>query len=205
MIKNIIFDFGDIYINLDKVAPLRVMNQKFGDFQFTPEMLHVNDIYEKGLMTSDEFMSFYMNIFPEGKQEDFLEVWNAIFLDFPDYRIDFLEQLAATKKYNIYLLSNTNDLHIQYVIKTESAEKFERFRSCFNHFYLSYEMGLRKPEPEIFQKVLTDNHLKPEETLFIDDTLEHIESARNLGIQTWHLIVGKQDVTELFDQPFQLS
>lgn len=202
MIKNLIFDFGDIFINLDKAAPVRVMNEKFGNFSFSPEMLHINDEYEKGLVSSDEFMDFYRNLFPEGADADFLEAWNSILLDMPLHRIEFLENLAQEKKYKIYLLSNTNDIHIQYVIEAVSPEVWNRFKSCFDTFYLSYEMGVRKPEPEIFLRVLQDNNLTADETLFIDDTLQHIESARTLGIHTWNLIPGEQDITELFEQPF---
>ena len=100
----------------------------------------------------------------------------------------------------MFLLSNTNDLHMRYVRDTMGMERYERFKRCFEGFYLSYEMGLRKPEPGIFLRLLETHGLRPGETLFIDDTLEHIQSAAGLGLHTWHLQVGREDVRELLSR-----
>lgn len=202
MIQNIIFDFGDVFINLDKPAILKTMTEKFGSFELSPEMLYMNDAYEMGKMTSAEFVQFYQNQFPDGQTSDFLTAWNSILLDIPDHRLKFLEELAKSNRYNIFLLSNTNEIHINYVIETYTPEKFARFKNCFKTFYLSYEMGKRKPNADIFEQVLQEQNLIPDETLFIDDTAEHIATAASLGIHTWNLTPGKDDVTQLFDQPF---
>ena len=74
---------------------------------------------------------------------------------------------------------------------------FIRFQNCFEIFYLSYEMGMRKPDAEIFEFILDENKLEPSETLFVDDTKENIDTAAFLGIRTWHLQVGKEDIIEL--------
>jgi putative hydrolase of the HAD superfamily len=76
-------------------------------------------------------------------------------------------------------------------------KSYEAFKACFEGFYLSHCIGMRKPDPEIFNMFLTEHGLSANETLFVDDTLEHILSAKGLGFQTWHLKVGEEDVTEI--------
>jgi len=71
--------------------------------------------------------------------------------------------------------------------------------SCFEKVYFSFEVGMRKPDEAIFRFVLEENNLNPSTTLFVDDNLENIESAKKVGLQTWHLQVGKEDVIELED------
>lgn len=196
MIKNLILDFGDIFINLDKPATAREMSQ-FGFTTITPELQTLFDDYEKGLMSSDQFLETTGALFPKANKQDLIDAWNAILLDFPDYRLEFLEALAATKKYRLFLLSNTNDIHIEYVKSVMGQEKFNRFKNPFEVFYLSYEMGMRKPDAEIFEFVVTENELNPSETLFVDDTKENTATAAQLGIQIWNLQVGKEDIIDL--------
>ena len=202
MIKNIIFDFGDIFINLDKPATIREFTKKFGAFDVTPEMDHINKEYEKGLVTSKEFVDYYLRYFPTLSKEDIMNAWNAILLDFPEYRLEFIEKLAAEKKYRLFLLSNTNDIHIKYVEKTMLPERYQRFKKCFEQFYLSHEINFRKPDSDIYEFVLNQNNLVPEESLFIDDTEENTISASKLGIHTWNLIPNKDEITNLFKQKF---
>ena len=117
---------------------------------------------------------------------------------FTSKRLEFLKQLKAQNQYRLFLLSNTNDLHINWV-KT-NIDCFKTFKSCFEAFYLSHEIHLRKPDASIFEFVLDKHNLRPDETLFIDDTKEHIESAKCLDLQTWHLNPKTDDVTQLFEQ-----
>ena len=76
-------------------------------------------------------------------------------------------------------------------------KNYNAFKSCFEGFYLSHLLGMAKPEEEIFNTILRQNELQANETLFVDDTLIHIQSAQRLGFRTWHLNVGKEEVTEL--------
>ncbi|KPM33690.1 Putative haloacid dehalogenase-like hydrolase [Croceitalea dokdonensis DOKDO 023] len=196
MIKNIILDFGDIFINLDKTATAREMT-KYGFKQTTPKLETLFNTYEKGGISSEEFLETTGALFPKATKQNLTDSWNAILLDFPDYRLEFLEKLALENKYRLFLLSNTNDIHIEYVKATMGEEKFNRFKNPFEVFYLSYEMGMRKPDTEIFQFVLRKNKLKASETLFVDDTKENTDSAAALGIKVWNLQVGKEDITDL--------
>ncbi len=199
MIKNIIFDFGDVLINLDKDALPKALTA-YGSNAADPELLALSQAYEKGAISSDLFLDEAAARLGEQQKERLVGYWNRTILDFPDARLKFLEALSAGGAYRMFLLSNTNDLHMEYVRKTMGPQRYRRFQNCFEGFYLSYEMGLRKPEPGIFRQLLDSHGLLPAETLFIDDTLEHILSATGLGLQTWHLQVGREDVRELLNR-----
>jgi len=196
MIKNIIFDFGDIFINLDKTAVFKEW-AKFGFKEMTPELDILSKRYEKGVISSNHFIAELQGIFPTASAAEIKKAWNLILLDFPEKRLEFIEGLAQNKTYRLFLLSNTNELHIEYVIATMGKEKFKRFKDCFEKFYLSHEINLRKPDAEIYEFVLVENKLLPEETFFIDDTPENTTAAELLGIRTWNLSVGEEDITAL--------
>nr|WP_299388816.1 HAD family phosphatase [Allomuricauda sp.] len=196
MIKNIILDFGDIFIDLDKPATAKAM-EKFGFRDLTPELDALFKAYEKGDISTEAFLKDVSNRFPSASETDLINAWNAILKDFPDSRLEFVEELAKEKKYRLFLLSNTNDLHIEFVRNQLGNDKFKRFEKAFEVFYLSYEMGMRKPDAEIFEFVLKENNLVAEETLFVDDTKENTDTAAKLGIKVWTLQVGKEDITEL--------
>lgn len=200
MIKNIIFDFGDIFINLDKPATVRELTNKFGAFEINAEMDTVNKEFEKGILSTDQFINFYSTIFPKASNDEIISAWNAIILDFPEYRLEFIEKLALDKKYKLFLLSNTNDIHIRYVEMTMKPHRYKRFKDCFDKFYLSHEINFRKPDLNIYEFVLNENKLVPEDTLFIDDIKENTAAAQKLGIQVWNLIPGSGEITDLFNQ-----
>ncbi len=198
IVKNIIFDFGDVFINLDKPAIEREL-VKLGTPKAIPlDMHHVASEYEKGFITTNELTSYFTNKFPNISSKDFIKAWNAIILDFPEYRLEFIEDLASKNRYNLILLSNTNDLHIEQVIKNMSLPRYKRFKNCFNKFYLSHEIHLSKPNPSIYEFVLSENNLLPEECLFIDDLKENTEAAKKIGIHTWNLNPELEVVTSLF-------
>ncbi|WP_420322831.1 HAD family hydrolase [Flagellimonas sp.] len=196
MIKNIIFDFGDIFIDLDKPATARAM-EKFGFEHLTPELDTIFKDYEKGLISSPNFLEKVSAFFPKATQNELIDAWNAILKDFPDSRLEFVEKLAKESHYRLFLLSNTNDIHIEYVKQYMGREKFSRFKKAFETFHLSYEMGMRKPDAEIFEFVLNADNLVASETLFVDDSKENTDTASNLGIHVWNLQVGKEEITQL--------
>ncbi|QTE22700.1 HAD-IA family hydrolase [Polaribacter cellanae] len=202
MIKNIIFDFGDIFINLDKMATYKAM-AKLGVTEITEEMMEVYHRYEKGLMSTEGFIKFFHDKFNIPKN-NLVHAWNAILLDFPKERLSFLQELAASKKYRLFLLSNTNDLHIKWVQNSLGAQFYNDFKNAFEQFYLSHEINFRKPDTNIYEFVLKENSLKAAETLFVDDLEENTISANSLGIHTWNLIPNVDDVTELFEKNKQL-
>lgn len=196
MIKNIIFDFGDVFINLNKSATLEALI-KAGYKEIPEGLFPLASSYEKGKLDTPSFLEAVKGSLPNSTREEIIDAWNAIILDFPERRLQFLQKLANKQKYRLFLLSNTNELHIQKVLSQMGAQKYATFKACFEGFYLSHIIGMRKPDPEIFNMFLTEHSLAARETLFIDDTIEHILSAKQLGFQTWHLKVGEEDVTEL--------
>lgn len=196
MIKNILFDFGDVFMDLDKEATLRRLGE--AGYQEVPEELFPLVIsYEKGRIGTSEFIGAVKDFFPKVKKELLIEAWNAIILDFPENRLQFIRNLAAESRFRLFLLSNTNELHIEKVKERMGLKKYKSFKACFEGFYLSHELNMRKPDAEVFKTVLVNHTLNPQETLFVDDTLEHILSAQKLGLKTWHLQVGEEDVLDI--------
>ena len=200
MIKNIVFDFGDIFINLDKKLFAEEL-QKLHISQESEEMLPILQQYEMGLVSTDKFLTFFEERL--SISEDKLKrAWNSILLDFPKERLRFIQNLSESKKYRLFLLSNTNDLHISWIQQNWGMEQYNAFKICFEQFYLSHEINLRKPNNNIYEFVLTTNKLAPKETLFIDDTKENTDAAKALGIHIWNLKPGKEDVLELLTKNY---
>ncbi|WP_452221039.1 HAD-IA family hydrolase [Lacinutrix salivirga] len=196
MIKTLIFDFGDVFINLDKVGALKNALELFEIDTLSEDLIAINTLYEQGLMSTDEFLEFYTSNFPKLSKQQIIEAWNYIICDFPLKRLEFIQQLAKEKHYKLILLSNTNDLHIE-CIKTH-IPFYEEFKASFDAFYLSHEIMMRKPNLNCFEFVLNENNLKAEDCLFIDDTKANTEAAATLGIHVWNIDETKEDVMDLF-------
>ena len=109
------------------------------------------------------------------------------------------EKEELKNKYKLLLLSNTNDLHIQQVIKNMGHARYIRFKNCFDKFYLSQQIHLTKPANSIYDFVLNSNNLQADECLFVDDLKLNTEAALNTGMHVWNLIPTSQDVTQLFN------
>ena len=197
MIKNIIFDFGDIFINLDKKATVAELH-KLGIETISDEMIQAAKVYEKGLISSEEFINIHQEIFYFLTTQQLTFAWNAVLKDLPKHRLDFIKNLADSEKYRLFLLSNTNEMHISWIKENWGKDQFKAFKNCFEKFYLSHEIHLRKPDAEIFEFVLKENQLIAEETLFIDDVAENTATAEEMGIQVWNLVPGEEDVADLF-------
>lgn len=197
MIEAIIFDFGDVFLNLDKEAPIREF-KKLGLKEWTSELEQLNYQYEIGKIDELEFMSSIQKHIGNCDILAIREAWNSLLLDFPLYRLEFL-QLVSTK-YKLFLLSNTDQTHID-KFEHKVGQSFARdFYSCFEKVYFSFDIHMRKPDENAFKYVLNSHNLTPKKTLFIDDKKEHTEAAKKLGLLTWNLQVGKEDVTQLFEK-----
>ncbi len=195
MIDTIIFDFGDVFINLDKEATPAAL-KKLGLEKWSSEIDSLNFNFEKGLITRTDFLLGINKLVPNATQEEVLEAWNGVLLDFPMYRLEFLEKLS--KKYQLFLLSNTDSIHINHFKEKNGDEFYYRFYNCFEKVYFSYDLGMRKPDEEIYNFVIKENNLNPKSTLFVDDNFDNIEGAKKTGLQVWHLLKGKEDIIELF-------
>ncbi len=195
MINTIIFDFGDVFINLDKSATPKAFKQLDVDYTGQKETL-LNNKYEIGLCTTETLITTYQQWYPHLSKKQFIDCWNAILLDFPSYRLDFLKKIISLKKYRLILLSNTNDLHIDWI--KNHITFYEEFKASFDVFYLSQEIHFRKPNADIFEFVLKENQLIPDQTLFIDDTSANTQTAKSLGIHVWNNNPKTEDIINLF-------
>ncbi len=198
MIDTLIFDFGDVFINLDKEGAMQNALNLFKLDTFEEDMTNTNILYEIGKISTEEFIAFYSSKFPHLTKQQLIDAWNFILRDFPKYRLEFLQKLAKEQRYNLILLSNTNDMHIDFIKANVSF--YEDFKNCFDQFYLSQEIHLRKPNRDIFDFVLDNNNLKPEQCFFVDDTKDNTDTAKSLGINVWNIDETKEDVINLFNQ-----
>lgn len=190
-IKNIIFDLGGVIINLDPQATIDAFKNLFQEgFEAMEKELYSNkllDRLETGEITTDEFISFFQSHKATLPSEHITKAWNSMLLDIPHERILMIRNLA--RKYRVFLLSNTNQIHLDYINNYVNNEfGFTSMSHPFEKAYYSHQMGLRKPDSEIFETILRDKNLLPAETLFIDDSEQHIVAAKQLDLKTHHLL-----------------
>ncbi|MCC9016764.1 HAD family hydrolase [Flavobacterium lipolyticum] len=197
MIDTIIFDFGDIFINLDKQATISGL-QKLGLKEWNAELDQLNLLFETGDISPEDFLTGFKKQLPNATTEQILEAWNAILADFPLYRLEFLQLLS--QKYRLFLLSNTDSIHIETFENKTGISFYSDFYQCFEKVYFSFEIGMRKPNAEVFQYLINKHELSPKRTLFVDDKKENTDSAAALGFHVWNLQVGQEDVVDLFDK-----
>jgi glucose-1-phosphatase len=183
-ISTIIFDLGGVLLDLDQDKTLRAFNRLGLDLDDVNESSTLFTDFETGNINAADFRQGIQTI-SKGTltNEQIDHAWNLMLLDTTEERLRLLEQLR--KNYNVYLLSNTNSIHIDY-FKTymESTFGWERWSNLFNHQYLSYEIGLRKPHKAIYEYVLEDIARDAKECIFIDDNITNIRNAAALGIHT---------------------
>lgn len=197
MINTIIFDFGDVFVNLEKETSIEAF-KKLGLNGPNEDLISKNDLFEKGKISELEFIETFQKYIPQAEIEDVRKAWNSIIGEFPLYRLEFLQMLSY--KYRLFLLTNTDSVHISHFEHKVGISFFSDFYSCFEKVYYSYEMGMRKPQPEIFTTILNKHDLSPKRTLFVDDKKENTDIAQSLGLHVWNLQVGKEDVVDLFSK-----
>ncbi|KFF15934.1 HAD family hydrolase [Flavobacterium hydatis] len=197
MIDTIIFDFGDIFINLDKQATIDGL-KKLGLSEWNNNLDQLNIKFETGNITAEEFISGFQKEIPNASAKEILNAWNAVLLDFPLYRLEFLQMLS--EKYRLFLLSNTDSIHIKTFEHKTGVSFYSDFYQCFEKVYFSFEIGMRKPNHEAYTYIINKHELSPKRTLFVDDKIENTNAAAELGLQVWNLQVGKEDVVDLFDK-----
>lgn len=197
MIDTIIFDFGDIFINLEKEAQIEAF-KKLGLSGPNEELIEINDLFEKGKISELEFMTSFHKFIPNASIDEIRVAWNVIIGDFPLYRLEFLQMLSS--KYKLFLLTNTDETHISQFEHMVGMSFYSDFYQCFEKVFYSYEMKMRKPDPAIFTSIMGKYDLSPKRTLFVDDKKVNTDAAEKLGLYVWNLKVGKEDVVDLFDQ-----
>lgn len=182
-IKNIIFDLGGVILNIDfKKTEEAFLQLGLDDFSTHISQFHVTDfflLYETGKIDDDEFVTGVMNLTKKSvERHRVIEAWNALLLDFPPDRIELLKKLK--KKFRLFLLSNTNSIHLKEFNQRLYNEYGVYLENLFEKTYYSHAVKLRKPDSAIYKKVLSENRLIAEETLFVDDTISNFPEAEKL-------------------------
>lgn len=200
MIKNIIFDFGGVIYDIDhqrtknafRELGLSNFDQLYGHHIQTK----LFEDFEIGKISAQDFRAALKIHLPNSSDEQINMAWNAILLGFNYSRFQLLEKIK--QHYSLFLLSNTNIIHYNhYFGELEKENKLEQFNSFFKKLYFSHQIAMRKPEKEIYNFVLTDSELKPEETVFIDDYNINIEAANACGLNGL-LLSPEKDLFSLF-------
>ncbi len=202
-IQNVIFDLGGVIINLDTNRTINAFNKlsqiPFESIYTQAKQEEIFSLLDKGkISASDFFKEIKRLIRYNGPIQDLMTAWNAMLLDVPEERLDVLVEMKHN--YNTYLLSNTCEPHIDAFEKElENEHGIKNFEDYFDKVYYSCRMGMRKPDKEIFEFVLQQNNLKPEETIFIDDSPQHVKGAGECGINAF-LLQKNMSVNDLLRQ-----
>ena len=199
-IKNIIFDLGGVLLDVDyhKTADAFKL---LGVHQFDDlySQANANTLFEEletgNIKEEDFYESIGQYCTPNTSRDQMTMAWNKILLDFRKSSLEYLKQLA--KKYNLYLFSNTNSIHLSAFNKILSEQTGETsLDSFFTKSYYSHIIRKRKPYPETFEWLLKDANINGSETLFIDDSVKNIEGAKLAGIQP-HLLIPGEKIEDL--------
>jgi glucose-1-phosphatase len=201
-VKHIVFDLGGVILNIDysltEQAFVAAGIQNFANLYSQLQQTSVFNDLETGKMSSDDFVAAMQQI-SGGRlsKEAVLQSWNAMLLDFPIRRLQILQQLR--NYYDLFLLSNTNEIHeLSFNSLLQQQHGIPSLGVFFDKVYYSHRIGMRKPDREIFEHVLHENGLQAKDTLFIDDSPQHITAAKELGIQTIHLTKGMTIEVDVF-------
>ncbi|HJN06232.1 MAG TPA: HAD family phosphatase [Bacteroidales bacterium] len=190
-IKNIIFDFGGVVLDIDPQLTIdEFVKLGFTDFdklstpEFTDEIIGK---FERGILTPEVFrtkLKKFLDIDVTDQQLD--DAWNSLLYDIPRERIEILEQ--GKKNYQIILLSNSNEIHYDLFVRDLQLRfGYREFDDLFHKSYFSFDLHLLKPNSEVYEFVINQHGILPEETLFIDDKEENIVAAKKLGLRTYKL------------------
>ncbi|MEA4967741.1 MAG: HAD family phosphatase [Bacteroidaceae bacterium] len=202
-IKNLLLDLGGVVLNVDYHKMVDVFKE-YGimdfDKHFTQaKQVEIIDKFEEGKCSIEEFRNGIRDLVKVDLTDEQIDnAWFSMILDLPKERIELIGLLKL--KYNVYLFSNTNELHIELLKKRYEEEfGFDIFQMLFTKAYFSNEIKMRKPHPESFQWLLNDAEIKAEETLFIEDSPQHIEGAKKVGLNTYWL-TGGETINDLYDK-----
>jgi glucose-1-phosphatase len=200
-IRNIIFDYGNVIFDIDfektqhSFTEIGIRNVELF-FAHTGHNPIFNE-FEKGNISSAEFRDGIRRITdrPDLTDVQIDSAWNSLLIGIPPVNHDIL--LKAKDKYRTFLLSNINEIHLDYINKYLKLEyNVESNDIFFEKVYYSHLIRLRKPDREIFEFVCSDSDLLPEETLYIDDSPQHLKTASEMGFNTY--LMTKDDSLEKY-------
>lgn len=184
--KNVILDLGGVLVDVDPEKTYtelrRILLPEHAGFLDKDQLPEVLVAMETGAWTKEAFKANMRNACKPGVTDSqIVDAWCAMIDDFRALRIRHLQKLA--KKYNLYLLSNTNLYHVAYFEKEFKNRYHFSLKKLFQKVYYSHEIGFRKPNAEAFQFVLNDAGILPEETIMVDDRQDNCDAAQRLGMK----------------------
>ena len=188
-VRNLIFDLGGVLLDLNRPRCIEQFRRLgLTDIERMLDVSHQQEFFlklETGQISSDEFRDCVRHHIGRPVSDEAIdEAWNSFLVGIPAYKLDLLLELR--KDYVVYLLSNTNAIHWEWACRNAFAYKGFRAEDYFEQVFLSYEMQLAKPNPAIYRQLLDETGIRPEETLFIDDSPENCSVAQTLfGISTY--------------------
>jgi glucose-1-phosphatase len=195
-VRNVIFDFGGVLFEIDYELPVKAFAklgfQDFASLYTQAEQNPIFDQLETGKVDNESFMRFLRDCVPTATSKQVDDAWNSILLHIMPEQVEFVHQVKQSGK-RTFMLSNTNAIHVA-VFEEMIAERMpiDHFRAAFEKIYYSNVIGIKKPYPETYLKVCEWNGLIPAETLFIDDSIQHVLGAEKAGLQTYHLKNGER-------------
>lgn len=200
-IKAIVFDYGGVIINIDYQATIDAFNQlgtiEFEELYSQASQSNLFNQIETGQISGQYFINQILDYLPPGTSPNrVVSAWNQMIQDVPVERVELLLRLKK-EGYKIILLSNTNEIHIELANRRWALASNQSPEEIFDSVYYSHEVKMRKPNSEIFEFVCSEHQLKPSEVLFIDDSIQHIQGAKSIGINAIHL-TGNQTIQDLF-------
>ena len=199
-IKSVIFDLGGVIYGVDYHKTINAFKALGVDrFEEVYAKAGQSDLFndlEEGKISRAVFVERIKTLSGQDiiSSQIFI-AWNSMLLGFMPDALTCLKRLSGS--YRLFLLSNTNEIHIQEIESRVGAEVFSDFCALFEKVYLSHELGLRKPHPEVFTHIIEEQELAASETLFIDDSIQHVEGAIKAGLRAYHL-TDDQTIDQLF-------
>ena len=200
-IKNVVFDLGGVLINLDFDNCLNAFRKAgFRDIEKQACQFRGKGFFsqiELGEISPEEFRKAIRKEVSEALSDHEIDdMWNLMLLDIPREKLDLL--LKLREHYMVYLLSNTNRIHWDYACEQMFCYRGFRVNDFFEDIFLSFEMHKAKPEKDIYEQMMKEANILPEETFFIDDSAINCQAAISLGIQSYHYHIG-EDLSSLFE------
>jgi putative hydrolase of the HAD superfamily len=200
--EQIIFDLGGVLLDIDYQATEKAFVELgLKDFGEKYSQLNQNDLFDKleiGEISAQHFINKILTLCPVGTSPNkVVAAWNAMLGEFPKEKIELLQQIKG--RLPIYMLSNTNEIHIPKVYDAWDKVSDEPMSALFDKIYLSFEIGKRKPDVSTFEWVCYSLKINPSTTLFIDDSPQHIEGAKKAGLQTYYY-QSKTEFLEFFNK-----
>jgi len=197
MINTIIFDFGDVFIDKDNETKMTAL-KALGLTEWNEGLEKLERKFETGKIKEEGFLKGLQQHIPNASLADIKAAWNKGIGEFPLFRLEFLQKLS--QNYRLFLLSNTDPIHMEKFEHEAGASFFSDFYQCFEAIYFSHEIGSRKPDEKAFYFMINKHEIEPKRTLFVDDKEINIKAAEALDFHVWHLNAGKEDVVELLDK-----